>query len=178
MRRLYYSEDNRGVWLSVLMVVIRLILVLWPGHVMTTAVKVLGIALLAGGGILILSWYRGRMKGVDALTLAEGILLAALGLFVLMKPKMIISIIPFAVGAVVLVNGVLNLAQALDQRRENYSRWELSLALAVLTMVLGLLIMFNPFSTMEMLVVAIGGVSIYNGASNLFIEAGYRKLFK
>ena len=54
----------------------------------------------------------------------------------------------------------------------------IALALAVLTMVLGLLIMFNPFSTMEMLVVAIGGVSIYNGASNLFIEAGYRKLFK
>jgi uncharacterized membrane protein HdeD (DUF308 family) len=44
--------------------------------------------------------------------------------------------------------------------------------------VLGLLILFNPFSTMEMLVVAIGVIIIYNGVSNLLIELGYRKIYK
>ena len=41
---------------------------------------------------------------------------------------------------------------------------------------LGLLVILNPFSTMEMLVMAIGVVIIYNGASNLWIESRYRKL--
>ena len=98
------------------------------------------------------------------------------GIVVLAAPKFLISIVPFAVGVVVLVNGIVNLAQALDQRRMGYGRWSFSLALAVLTIVLGVLVICNPFSTMEMLVMAIGIVVAYNGLSNLWIESRYRKL--
>jgi len=178
MKRILYRADNHGMLLSILMIVVGVVLILWPGHVMNTAMTLLGIALLAGGALLILSWYRGRMKGVDALTLAEGILLALAGVVVLAAPKFLISIIPTVIGAVVALNGVLNLAQALDQRREQYNRWNLSLALAILTIVLGLVVLFNPFSTMEMLVVAIGVITVYNGVSNLLIEAGYRKMYR
>ena len=176
MRREYNSDDKRGIWLSILMIVIGLVLVVWPGHVMTTAIRVLGFALLAGGGILIFSWYRGRERGSDPLTLSEGIMLALVGLFVLLAPGMIISIIPFAVGGIVIINGIINLSQALDQRRYDFSGWVFALALAILTILLGGLIILNPFSTMEMLVVAIGVIVIYNGVSNLLIEAGYRRI--
>ena len=178
MRNIYYSDDNRGIWLSILMIVIGLVLVIWPGHVMTTAIRVLGFALLVGGGILIYSWYRGRTLANDTLTLAEGIALAVGGLFVLLAPGLIISIIPFAVGGIVVVNGILNLAQALDQKRYDYARWPMALALAILTIVLGALIILNPFSTMEMLVIAIGVIIIYNGVSNLIIEMGSRKVHR
>lgn len=176
MRHIYYSDDNRGTLLSILMIVIGLLLVIWPGHVMTTAMKVLGVALLLGGGILVYKWYRGQLGAADALTLTEGLLLAAAGLIVLAAPGLVISIIPLAVGGMVLLNGILNLAQALDQRRANYPRWTVSMAMAAATVIAGLLVIFNPFSTMEMLVVAIGAISIYNGASNLIIERGYRGL--
>ena len=178
MKKIFYSGDNRGIWLSVLMIVIGLVLVLWPGHVMLTAVRVLGFALLAGGGILIYSWNRGRTEASDPLTLTEGILLAAAGIFVLLTPGFIISIVPWAVGGAVLVNGILNLAQALDQKRAGYAGWMFSLIMAILTIVLGALIILNPFSTMEMLVVAMGVIIIYNGVSNLFIENGYRKIYR
>ena len=176
MKRFLNPDDKHGMLLSILMVVIGLVLMLWPGHVMTTTLKILGIALLAGGVISIASWYRGRMQDVNVSTLALGILLALAGIFVLAAPKFLISIVPVAVGLVVVFNGIFNLAQALDQRREGYSRWIVSLTLAILTLVLGLLIVFNPFSTMEMLVMAIGAVILYNGASNLWIESRYRKL--
>ena len=176
MKRFFNSSDRHGTALSILMIVIGIVLVLWPGHVMTTALKIIGVALLVGGVIAIVSWYRGRMRDVSFLTLAEGLLLALCGIFVLAAPKLLISIVPVAVGIVVLLNGIINLAQALDQRREGYGRWSVSLALAVLTIVLGLLVVFNPFSTMEMLVMAIGIVIIYNGVSNLWIESRYRRL--
>lgn len=175
MNRRFQSMDKNSVWLSILMIVLGLVLALWPGHVMTTAVTILGVALLAGGAISAISWYRGRMRGASYLTLAEGILLGVAGIFVLAAPKLLISILPVCVGIVILVNGVVNLAQALDQRRAGYPRWTVSLTLAILTVVLGLLVVFNPFSTMEMLVTAIGIVVIYNGASNLWIESRYRR---
>ena len=178
MKRFFYRADNYGIVLSVLMILIGLLLAIWPGHVMTTAMKILGIALLVGGGLLIYSWYNGRSQNSSVITLTEGILLAVAGLVVLVAPRFLISIVPFAVGALITLNGIFNLAQAFDQRRENYSRWTVSLAMAILTVVLGVLILLNPFSTMEMLVVAIGVIIIYNGVSNLLIELGYRKIYK
>ena len=168
--------DNHNVIISILMIVIGLVLVLWPGHVMTTAMTIVGIALLIGGVIAIFSWYRGRMRDVGFLTLAEGILLAVAGVIVLVAKRQLISLAPLVVGIVVLLNGIINLAQALDQRREGYARWTVSMALAVGTIVLGLLVALNPFKAMELVVVAIGAVIIYNGASNLWIESRYRKL--
>lgn len=175
--RSYSPNDNYNTLISVLMVVIGLVLLLWPGHVMTTAMTVLGIALLAGGVLSALSWYRGRETGIGPVRLAEGIVMVIAGLVVLCAPKLLISIIPIVIGLVVAVNGVINLAQALDLRRQGYQNWVVSMALAVITLALGALIAFNPFSTMEMLVAAIGVIILYNGASNLWIESRYRKLF-
>ena len=178
MKDFFYRADNHGVLLSILMIVIGLLLVLWPGHVMTTALTILGIALLVGGGLLIYSWYSGRGRSGSVITLAEGIVMAVAGLFVLAAPKFLISVVPFIVGAFITLNGIFNLAQALDQRKAHYARWIISLVMAILTIVLGLLVLFNPFSTMEVLVVAIGIIIIYNGVSNLLIEMGYRKIYK
>ena len=176
MNRYLNPQDRHGLLLSVLMIIVGLVLVLWPGGVMTTALAVVGIALLIGGIVCVVSWYRGRDRDVSFLTLAQGILMAIGGVIVLTSPKFLISIIPFVVGVIVLINGIVNLAQALVQRRMGYDRWALSMAMAVLTIVLGLLVMCNPFSTMEMLVMAVGIVIIYNGVSNLWIESRYRKL--
>ena len=178
MKDFLYRADNHGVLLSILMIVLGLLLILWPGHVMTTAMTILGIALLVGGGLLIYSWYAARNLNSNVITLTEGILLAVAGLVVLVAPKLLISIVPFAVGAMIALNGIFNLAQAFDQRRESYAHWAASLAMSILTVVLGLLILFNPFSTMEMLVVAIGVIVIYNGISNLLIELGYKRIYR
>lgn len=178
MKDFFYRADNHGVLLSIVMIVLGLLLALWPGHVMTTALTILGIALLVGGALLIYSWYNGRARSSSVITLSEGILMVVAGLVVLIAPKFLISIVPFVVGALITLNGVFNLAQSLDQRRWNYSRWTMSLVVAILTIVLGVLIMLNPFSTMESLVMAIGIIIIYNGISNLLIELGYRKIYK
>lgn len=178
MKDFFYRADNHGVLLSVLMIILGLVLAIWPGHVMTTTLTILGIALLIGGALLIYSWYSGRTRISSVITLAEGIVMLVAGLILLISPKFIISIVPFCVGTVITLNGIFNLAQALDQRKANYSHWVSSLAMAILTIVLGVLILFNPFSTMEMLVVAIGIIIIYNGVSNLLIELGYRKIYR
>lgn len=178
MKDFFYRADNHGILLSILMIVIGLLLALWPGHVMTTALTILGIALLIGGALLIYSWYNGRNNDASVITLAEGIVFVVAGLVVLIAPRFLISIVPFAIGALITLNGIFNLAQALDQRKSNYHRWKASLVMAVLTIVLGLLIVLNPFSTMEMLVVAIGVIIIYNGVSNLLIELGYRNIYR
>ena len=79
-------------------------------------------------------------------------------------------------GLAVVLNGILNLAQALDQRRSGYVKWIASLAMAILTIAAGAFIFFHAFGLMKAAVMVIGVIIIYNGASNLWIESRYKKI--
>lgn len=176
MKKLLARWAKKGMLFSLLMVVVGAVLFIWPGHTLELATKLVGFGLLAAGVIAGVQWYRDRhVVGSGYVNLAAGILMVALGIVVLSAPGLIVSILPVCVGVLTLVNGVVNLAQALDLKRAGYARWTVSFIMAVLTIVLGALIALNPFSTMEVLVMAIGIILIYNGLTNLWIGSRYRK---
>ena len=166
--------DNKLV--CVLMIIVGIILLSWPGFVMNTVAVIIGAALLLCGVVCVVTWYRGRAKGESWMTLLEGGIMALVGIILLLAKGAVFNILPVVIGILIIINGVVNLAQALDQKRLNYRRWAVSLALAILTIVLGLMVLFNPFSTNKLLIMAVGIVAIYNGVSNLWIESRYRKI--
>ena len=51
MRERFERFSRNNVLLSVLMVILGLLLILWPGKTLEWAAKILGIALLLGGGL-------------------------------------------------------------------------------------------------------------------------------
>jgi uncharacterized membrane protein HdeD (DUF308 family) len=87
----------------------------------------------------------------------------------------VITLLPKIIGVAIAVNGVLNLAQALDLRKMGGADWIGPVVMAALTVVAGLFLIFFSFSAMKAAVMVIGGVIVYNGVSNLLIESKYRK---
>ena len=169
-----FSKNN--VLLSIVMIILGLLLIIWPGKTLEVAAKILGIALLVGGVISCFSWYRDRhVYGGDYTTLAIGILCLVAGLVVFIAPHGVITLLPKIIGVGIAVNGVLNLAQAMEMRKMGSANWMGPVIMAALTVVAGLFLVFFSFSAMKAAVVVIGGVIIYNGVSNLLIESGYRK---
>ena len=168
-----FSRNN--VLLSILMVILGLLLILWPGKTLEVAAKLLGIALLVGAAISCFSWYRDRnLPNRSYTTLAIGMLCLVAGLVVLIAPRGVITLLPKLIGVAIAVNGVMNLAQAMDMRKQGGS-WLGSLIMAALTIVAGLFRVFHSFGAMKAAVMVIGGVIVYNGISNLLIELKYRK---
>lgn len=175
MRDRFERFSRNNVLLSVLMVVLGLLLLLWPGKTLEVAAKILGVALLVGAVICCVSWYRDRgVAGRDYTSLALGILCLVAGLVVFIAPRGVITLLPKLIGVAIAVNGVLNLAQALDVRKRG-GGWLGPAIMAVLTIVAGLFLVFFSFSAMKAAVMVIGGIIIYNGVSNLLIESKYRK---
>ena len=172
-----FSRNN--VLLSILMVILGLLLILWPGKTLEVAAKLLGIALLVGAAISCFSWYRDRnLPNRSYTTLAIGILCLIMGLVVFIAPRGVISLLPKIIGAAIVVNGVLNLAQALEMRKMGGMNWVGPVVLAALTVVAGLFLIFFAFSAMKVAVMVIGGIIAYNGLSNLLIERRYRQAGK
>ena len=169
-----FSKNN--VLLSILMIILGLLLIIWPGKTLEVAAKILGIALLVGGVICCFGWYRDRhVYGGDYTTLAIGILCLVAGLVVFIAPHGVITLLPKIIGVGIAVNGVLNLAQAMEMRKMGGVNWVGPVIMAALTVVAGLFLVFFSFSAMKAAVMVIGGVIIYNGVSNLLIESRYRK---
>ncbi len=170
-----FSRNN--VLLSILMVVLGLVLFIWPGKTLTLAARILGIALLVGAAVSGFSWYREKDRsGASYTSLAIAILCLVAGLIVLIAPKGVVTLLPKLIGIVILVNGVINLAQALELRKEGQSSWTSSMVMAVLTILLGGFLVFFAFGAMKAAVMVIGGVFVYNGVSNLWIESRYKKM--
>ena len=175
MRFEKFSKNN--TLLSILMVVLGLVLFIWPGKTLELAARILGIALLIGAVVSGISWYRDRHKvNAGYASLAIALLCLIVGIIVLAAPRGIVTLLPKLIGIAIIVNGVINLAQALELRNVGNASWTSSMVMAVLTIIGGLFLLFFAFGAMKAAVMVIGGIFVYNGASNLWIESRYRKM--
>ena len=82
-------------------------------------------------------------------------------------PLLFCVILPVVFGLFVIFDAIARVQNALDLRRCGYDSWKGFLLLPVLSVVLGVVLIVNPFGAMETLVMAIGIILIVEGAINL-----------
>ena len=80
---------------------------------------------------------------------------------------MVVRVLPIVFGLFVIFDSLGRIQNALELRRCEYSSWKIFLLLAVLSVALGIVMVVDPFGTMETLVMAIGLILILEGALNL-----------
>lgn len=154
---------------SILYVILGLVLLIWPGVSATVFCWAFGSLLLAYGAVTILTFFfRDSRAGSFVFELLLGIVAAALGLLVLLRPVVVASVLPVIVGLFILVDGLVNLKRALELRSMMYERWIVPLVLSLISVGLGLLVLFHPFLAAEALVMVIGAVFLYTGVSDLW----------
>ena len=98
-----------------------------------------------------------------------------LGGYILLNPLGLLSIIPIVFGVLLIYHGISDLGQALELRKYEADRWWISIIIAVVTIALGILIMRNPFDTIDMLMRIIGICLIYDGLSDLLLVGKFSK---
>ena len=138
----------------------------------TTALNIvcyaLGAVVLACAAVQLIRYFvveRGVFQ--SQLTLISGIICLALGAFLILRSDIVVSILPIVFGLFVIFDSISRVQNALDLRRCGYSSWKSFLLLPVLSVVLGVIMILNPFGTMETLVMAIGIILIVEGSINL-----------
>ena len=172
-----FSRNN--VLISVLMVVLGAAMLIWPGRSLNIATRILGYGFLAGGAITFLAWLRDRSRRRATFsTLAVAIVLVVLGAAILIALEWFIKMLPRAVGVLVILNGILNLAQTTELRNAPKSSSISSLVMGILTILAGAFLVFYNVQVIDMAVMIVGGILIYNGLSNLWIESRYRNFWR
>lgn len=152
-----------------IMLVVGIIFLVYPGGTLITATRILGIALLLMGavGIVLPLLRKEDMSTPDVIVSAVE---AIAGIIVLASPHFVISLYPVIVGIIIALYGLSDVMTALHMKQVDIGSWKTALILAVITVVLGVVVLVNPFKTMSVLVRIVGIVLIYKGITGLFIQ--------
>ncbi|MDE5700143.1 MAG: DUF308 domain-containing protein [Lachnospiraceae bacterium] len=157
---------------AVIMVILGLVLVIWPHILGVMLCYLLGGALILMGIIQLISFLRGERLGLyNKFSMLMGIVLVLLGIWICTQPRIVLSIIPVVVGIIVLLHGLMDIQYTLDIKRAGSTKWWIALIAAILTLVVGLLLVFNPFTAYEISMILLGAAMLYDGGSDLVLLA-------
>lgn len=154
---------------ALIYIALGVVLLVWPDFTSRAICTVLGGLLLVYGLFQVIGFFA---KGSDGwswavVDLLVGLCALGLGVFALLSPEAVLSVLPIALGAVVIVDSCVSLKRALQLRELGMEKWWVVCVLAIITALFGLLVVFNPFATLTVLVRVIGAVLIYEGISDI-----------
>lgn len=162
---------------AILCALLGLVLLIWPGTTTQIVCMSLGIVLLAYGIIQIAIYLFNRERTIVSQgMMLLGIVFAVIGVWILLKPEMIIMAVPVIVGVLIVIHGLHNVVQAIALQKDGYERWWLALLFSLFTVIFGGVLIFNPFEAVELVVRLIGIFLIYDGLSDLWILSRVSKV--
>ena len=156
------------ILMSILYLALGIFLLMVPGMALNIVCYALGGVVLACAAVQLIRYFAVE-RGVfqSQLTLISGLVCLGLGAFLIIRRDLVVRILPIVFGLFVIFDSLGRIQNALELRRCEYSSWKGFLLLAVLSIVLGIVMILDPFGTMETLVMAIGVILIIEGALNL-----------
>ncbi len=142
---------------SIALFVLGLLLVIFPTASQEIISKGIGVALCVWGVLRLINYF--RIAGSEILGsygLVQGVTLLAFGMFFVIKPEAIAVFLGTALAIIIIVDGILKLQYAVDFYHLESDKWWIELVGAVIMVVIGVVALFNPFSTSSALIVFIG----------------------
>ena len=140
---------------------------------------VIGAILVAIGTVAILNFVNDMKKNVkNELNIVYGIGMVVLGIIVISNPKGVASIIPFILGVLIIINSAAKLQYSLELKKDNNKLWNSTMIMALITLLCGLLLVFNPFSGAEFITKVVGVLLFIYAITDIVSSLRIRKTVK
>lgn len=159
---------NSFILMSIIEIAVGIMLLARPEIFQTTLSYIIGGIALAFGVLNLITYFRGEQIYGE---LFKAVILCAAGIFIIARPDFIFKVIAIIFGLYLLADGISSLrgASAMKNSRDA-GKWIPSFVIAIITTVLGILIIVNPFSAsgipfqlFGILLIVSGVLNIYNG---------------
>lgn len=165
---------------SILCIALGIVFVAWPEKMADLIGTVLAIIMIVIGAVYLCSFFFHVVT--NRLSAAMGAIVLLLGVWVLVQPDIVLTLIPIVIGVVLLVHGLRGFRESLDAKKYGYNSWGIGAAFAIISIVLGVICVVNAFGVVKLAFWGIGAALIYNGISDIYIacstshaEKNYRK---
>ena len=179
MRELFKRIKTNSIITSGIYALLGLVLLLWPGLSANVLCLALGVVLAVCGVVDILIFLANRDGSLYAgFHLVLGIILAAVGVWLMASPTLIAVLIPRIIGVLICIHGVSDAGYAATLRRGGDPRWSTALILGLVTLALGAVLVVDPFDAFTTVVRVIGAFLLYDGVIGVWISVRVGKTLK
>ena len=152
---------------SILCILLGVVFIIWKDGVLGVMGSMFAILLIIIGVVYLGSFFLNLVtNGVSVLM---GIIILAVGIWFLIEPSVIVSLIPIVIGVVLLFHGIRALKETLEAKKYGFSSWGVNLVLALLGIVFGIICIFDASGVMEKAIMLVGIILVFNGISNIWI---------
>ena len=146
-----------SIWSSIALVILGLLLIFYSELTIISISYVIGGILIAIGAIALIKYISNINKDIkNEIDIVYGIGTIILGIIVISNPKAIASIIPFVLGVLIVINSTAKIDYSFKLKKSNNKLWISTLVVALIALVCGVLLIFNPFAGAEFITKIIG----------------------
>lgn len=153
---------------SILMMILSIFLMIKPLESLKFVVMIFAAITLIDGIIHIISYLKipkdSRMMSFSFL---EGMLETLAAILIFFNWQTLLSFLPIMIGVWIIIKSLLRVQIALNLRDFPHSNWQFMLGLAILLIVLGILIILDPFGTILTLTTLTGIILFLSEIINL-----------
>lgn len=154
-----------------------LVMILYPDPSQSFIGIFFGISLLVFGIIKLIGYYsRDLFRLAFQYDLQFGILLCLLGIITLIRHREAVAFLCAAYGICIIADSLFKVRTALDAKTFGIRQWWVTLVLAVLTGLMGLLITLSPLAAAQALTVLLGISFVCEGLMNLGVALSMVKI--
>ena len=166
---IYTKLKANWIFSAIVTIVLGLILVLFPAAALASVSYVVGGIAIAMGVVRSVRYFKQdhTYPFLFQSDLVVGLLCVGFGIFMLSQPAAFMSMLPFVFGILLVGCGIGSILRAVDAKKMGFLYWGWLLGLAIVSVVLGWLIMVNPFGAAETAVIVIGACLIYQGVTDI-----------
>lgn len=174
---LMFFDRSYGYSRAVLATILGIVLIIWPGTAVRTIIIVIGAVLMLLGAVSLIFSKKPEEGQNRSLLSLNGIASLVFGLILVIFPTFFAGIIMFLFGAILLIVGVSEVANLISVRRETKAPASLFLG-PVITTACGIVIFFNPFSTIEWLFIFFGISLLIYALTEFLSTKKIRKIYR
>lgn len=167
---------------SVFYVLLGLCLILIPAQTVDVICKVVFGLILIGVGIYHIYIYIRGKASATIMDLLSGVVVFVLGVFLFMTPSIVIKLLPWLLGAFVLVDSLWKFKGAFLLKKGGQKSWSALLIGSLIFIALGIVILFGRFPKIMTLLIFSGWVLVCDGVVDIILfivmKLGLRKIAK
>ena len=152
---------------SVFYIAFGLCLILIPDQTVNIICKVIFGLVMIAAGIYHIAIYVAEKGKATILDLFTGVIVLVLGVFLFFTPQIVVKILPYLLGAFVLVDSIWKLKGSIRLKKVEQGQWKVLLAGSIIFIILGGLILFFPFVSVPKMLLVCGCILTANGVADL-----------
>lgn len=182
MKDIIKKKEIKGILGSLLLIVLSVFLMLKPIEIIGTLIKVIGMILLICGVFDFANYFVNKKEeSLFDYGLVKGIIEITIGVLFIFKYDLLINLFPCILGLIIVFINIFKLQTAISLK-EFESNYMTGVIISSLSIILGLVIVINPFETLEVVIIVSGAVllisELSNMLSNIIYSISVLKFFK